>query len=141
MISLISTVREVRLTSPVALGVPLCLLPKPQRYPTWMIYQTWKRSSKRAMTKPLQPRPNLGTKFQIPRASRRRAQLSPCITPHVFQHNSEIEVAKGNLLQVRTYDVMITYDKYYQTPRIWLLGYDEARQVLVPSSCRGYRIN
>ena len=38
---------------------------------------------------------------------------------------SDIEVAKGNLLQVRTYDVMITYDKYYQTPRIWLLGYDE----------------
>ena len=38
---------------------------------------------------------------------------------------SEIEVAKGNLLQVRTYDVMITYDKYYQTPRIWLIGYDE----------------
>jgi hypothetical protein len=20
---------------------------------------------------------------------------------------------------------MITYDKYYQTPRIWLIGYDE----------------
>lgn len=38
-----------------------------------------------------------------------------------------VEVAKGNLLQVRTYDVMITYDKYYQTPRIWLLGYDEVR--------------
>ena len=38
---------------------------------------------------------------------------------------SQIEVAKGNLLQVRTYDVMITYDKYYQTPRIWLIGYDE----------------
>ncbi|KZW00213.1 hypothetical protein EXIGLDRAFT_738782 [Exidia glandulosa HHB12029] len=33
--------------------------------------------------------------------------------------------SKGNLLQVRTYDVMITYDKYYQTPRVWLLGYDE----------------
>lgn len=28
-------------------------------------------------------------------------------------------------MQVRTYDVMITYDKYYQTPRIWLIGYDE----------------
>jgi len=26
---------------------------------------------------------------------------------------------------VRTYDVMITYDKYYQTPRVWLIGYDE----------------
>lgn len=38
---------------------------------------------------------------------------------------SEIEPAKGNLLQVRTYDVLITYDKYYQTPRLWLLGYDE----------------
>lgn len=40
------------------------------------------------------------------------------------------EVAKGNLLQVRTYDVMITYDKYYQTPRIWLLGFDEVRHLL-----------
>jgi len=47
------------------------------------------------------------------------------ITAHVSPCHSEIEVAKGNLLQVRTYDVMITYDKYYQTPRIWLLGYDE----------------
>ncbi|PSR73211.1 hypothetical protein PHLCEN_2v10932 [Hermanssonia centrifuga] len=46
---------------------------------------------------------------------------------------SEIEVAKGNLLQVRTYDVMITYDKYYQTPRIWLIGYDENRTPLTPS--------
>ncbi|KAG9309261.1 autophagy-related protein 3 [Chiua virens] len=45
---------------------------------------------------------------------------------------SEIEVAKGNLLQVRTYDVMITYDKYYQTPRIWLIGYDENRTPLTP---------
>ncbi|KAI7863771.1 autophagocytosis associated protein [Spinellus fusiger] len=30
-----------------------------------------------------------------------------------------------NILQVRTYDVFITYDKYYQTPRVWLFGYDE----------------
>ena len=37
----------------------------------------------------------------------------------------QVGIAKGNLLQVRTYDVMITYDKYYQTPRIWLIGYDE----------------
>lgn len=41
-----------------------------------------------------------------------------------------MEVAKGNLLQVRTYDVMITYDKYYQTPRVWLIGYDEVRLFL-----------
>ncbi|KAJ3008459.1 Arabinose-proton symporter (Arabinose transporter) [Thoreauomyces humboldtii] len=30
----------------------------------------------------------------------------------------------------RTYDVSITYDKYYQTPRVWLFGYDEARHPL-----------
>ena len=28
-----------------------------------------------------------------------------------------------NILKVRTYDLSITYDKYYQTPRIWLMGY------------------
>ncbi|THU94195.1 hypothetical protein K435DRAFT_966985 [Dendrothele bispora CBS 962.96] len=46
---------------------------------------------------------------------------------------SQVEVASGNLLQVRTYDVMITYDKYYQTPRSWLLGYDENRTPLTPA--------
>ncbi|KAG5643387.1 hypothetical protein DXG03_001001 [Asterophora parasitica] len=45
---------------------------------------------------------------------------------------SNIEPAKGNLLQVRTYDVMITYDKYYQTPRVWLIGYDENGTPLTP---------
>ncbi|KAF7985077.1 hypothetical protein HWV62_8947 [Athelia sp. TMB] len=46
---------------------------------------------------------------------------------------TQVEVASGNLLQVRTYDVMITYDKYYQTPRIWLIGYDENRTPLTPA--------
>eukprot|EP00527_Entomoneis_sp_CCMP2396_P009902 CAMPEP_0198138466 /NCGR_PEP_ID=MMETSP1443-20131203/1881_1 /TAXON_ID=186043 /ORGANISM="Entomoneis sp., Strain CCMP2396" /LENGTH=339 /DNA_ID=CAMNT_0043800257 /DNA_START=269 /DNA_END=1285 /DNA_ORIENTATION=+ len=27
-----------------------------------------------------------------------------------------------NTLQVRTYDLSITYDKYYQTPRVWMVG-------------------
>ncbi|GAA6007128.1 hypothetical protein JCM10207_001519 [Rhodosporidiobolus poonsookiae] len=39
-----------------------------------------------------------------------------------------------NLIQVRTYDCMITYDKYYQTPRFWLLGYDEQKRPLPPAS-------
>ncbi|GAA5919364.1 hypothetical protein JCM5296_002275, partial [Sporobolomyces johnsonii] len=39
-----------------------------------------------------------------------------------------------NLVQVRTYDCMITYDKYYQTPRMWLLGYDEQKRPLPPAS-------
>jgi len=31
----------------------------------------------------------------------------------------------GEIIQTRTYDLNITYDKYYQTPRLWLFGYDE----------------
>ncbi|KAG5723222.1 Autophagy-related protein 3 [Termitomyces sp. T112] len=53
--------------------------------------------------------------------------------PAVLDATSNAEVAKGNLLQVRTYDVMITYDKYYQTPRVWLIGYDENGTPLTPS--------
>uniref|UniRef100_A0A4W4EK32 Ubiquitin-like-conjugating enzyme ATG3 n=1 Tax=Electrophorus electricus TaxID=8005 RepID=A0A4W4EK32_ELEEL len=49
-----------------------------------------------------------------------------------------VETAKGKaeaggedaILQTRTYDLYITYDKYYQTPRLWLFGYDEERQPL-----------
>ena len=32
---------------------------------------------------------------------------------------------ESNILRTRTYDLNITYDKYYQTPRLWLYGYDE----------------
>jgi len=35
-----------------------------------------------------------------------------------------------NVLLTRTYDMSITYDKYYQTPRVWLYGYDEYRNPL-----------
>ncbi|KAJ3056279.1 E2-like enzyme [Rhizophlyctis rosea] len=38
-------------------------------------------------------------------------------------HNEKIE-------RTRTYDMSITYDKYYQTPRVWLFGYDEHRRPL-----------
>ncbi|KAJ3294497.1 E2-like enzyme [Borealophlyctis nickersoniae] len=34
------------------------------------------------------------------------------------------------ILKTRTYDMSITYDKYYQTPRVWLFGYDEHRRPL-----------
>eukprot|EP00249_Psilotum_nudum_P017010 c26107_g1_i1 orf=279-1220(+) len=37
-----------------------------------------------------------------------------------------------NILRTRTYDVSITYDKYYQTPRVWLTGYDESCMPLQP---------
>jgi len=51
---------------------------------------------------------------------------------HRFNEADEVPVGMcrssegdSNVIQVRTYDCMITYDKYYQTPRMWLLGYDE----------------
>ncbi|UYV62890.1 ATG3 [Cordylochernes scorpioides] len=37
---------------------------------------------------------------------------------------------EDGILQTRTYDLNITYDKYYQTPRLWIYGYDESRQPL-----------
>jgi len=39
--------------------------------------------------------------------------------------------ASGEIIQTRTYDLNITYDKYYQTPRLWLTGHDENRHPLV----------
>ena len=40
---------------------------------------------------------------------------------------SASEAAAAEILATRTYDLNITYDKYYQTPRLWLFGYDENR--------------
>eukprot|EP00485_Elphidium_margaritaceum_P014520 CAMPEP_0202729996 /NCGR_PEP_ID=MMETSP1385-20130828/186418_1 /ASSEMBLY_ACC=CAM_ASM_000861 /TAXON_ID=933848 /ORGANISM="Elphidium margaritaceum" /LENGTH=388 /DNA_ID=CAMNT_0049396269 /DNA_START=90 /DNA_END=1256 /DNA_ORIENTATION=+ len=33
--------------------------------------------------------------------------------------------ADNSIVRTRTYDVSITYDKYYAVPRVWLRGYDE----------------
>lgn len=41
-------------------------------------------------------------------------------------------VEEDNILKTRTYDLSITYDKYYQTPKLWLLGYDENKNPLKP---------
>jgi len=39
-------------------------------------------------------------------------------------------VTGGEILSTRTYDLNITYDKFYQTPRLWLFGYSETRAAL-----------
>ncbi|TFK67371.1 putative E2-like enzyme [Pluteus cervinus] len=46
---------------------------------------------------------------------------------------NQADALNPNLLQVRTYDVMISYDKYYQTPRVWLIGFDENGTPLTPT--------
>lgn len=35
------------------------------------------------------------------------------------------EAGDDNVVKTRTYDLHITYDKYYQVPRLWLIGYNE----------------
>ena len=39
---------------------------------------------------------------------------------------------EDNILHTRTYDISITYDKYYQTPRVFLFGYDEVGRCTTP---------
>lgn len=35
-----------------------------------------------------------------------------------------------NMVPTRRYDISITYDKYYQTPRVWMTGFNEKSQPL-----------
>jgi len=46
------------------------------------------------------------------------------------KNSSESSNNESEILRTRTYDLNITYDKYYQTPRLWLFGYNESRQPL-----------
>ena len=53
------------------------------------------------------------------------------------EDNARVETVKeeagasgGEILSTRTYDLNITYDRYYQTPRLWLFGYSESRSPL-----------
>ncbi|OLL27040.1 Autophagy-related protein 3 [Neolecta irregularis DAH-3] len=41
--------------------------------------------------------------------------------------------AAPHTLQTRTYDLHITYDKWYQTPRLWLFGWSETQVPLGPN--------
>jgi len=47
---------------------------------------------------------------------------------NIIENNFESLIEK-----TRTYDLHITYDKYYQTPRMWLSGYDEYDKPLTNS--------
>lgn len=63
------------------------------------------------------------------------ANNSSATTSKVTTTTNDKEETKpnnDNLLSVRTYDCLITYDKYYQTPRMWLIGYNESGQTLLP---------
>jgi len=50
---------------------------------------------------------------------------SSSLTTTNDNNTNDDDNSSSNILKVRSYDVYITYDKYYQTPRVWLMGYDE----------------
>lgn len=50
--------------------------------------------------------------------------------PTASSTNSQKKAESSGVLQTRTYDLFITYDKYYQTARFWLNGYDEQHKPL-----------
>ncbi|CAO1613836.1 unnamed protein product [Sympodiomycopsis kandeliae] len=56
------------------------------------------------------------------------------IKPSTAANDPQQSGTNDNILSVRTYDCLITYDKYYQTPRMWLVGYDEFGVPLKTSS-------
>lgn len=43
-----------------------------------------------------------------------------------------VEACAASKVSARRYDLTITYDKYYQTPRLWLLGFSEDGKPLQP---------
>lgn len=60
--------------------------------------------------------------------------LDECTIATTSNSNCNGDNGGGGIVYTRRYDVSITYDKYYQTPRIWLFGYDEAGGPLPPIS-------
>jgi ubiquitin-like-conjugating enzyme ATG3 len=57
--------------------------------------------------------------------------VSTSTSNHNNNHNNDAgDNPSSNILtdNVRTYDLFITYDKYYQCPRLWLCGYDSNRK-------------
>jgi len=42
------------------------------------------------------------------------------------------EEPEDNVVKTRTYDISVTYDKYYQTPRVFLAGHNEHNLPLTP---------
>mmetsp|Transcript_60237 Transcript_60237/g.143576 ORF Transcript_60237/g.143576 Transcript_60237/m.143576 type:complete len:313 (-) Transcript_60237:90-1028(-) len=52
---------------------------------------------------------------------------APAQADYVVANAPDMEIVR-----TRTYDLSITYDKYYQTPRLWLFGYDEYGEPLKP---------
>lgn len=47
-----------------------------------------------------------------------------------FYDDDSICIDNNSFINVRYYNITITYDKYYQTPKLWMLGYNNSGQPL-----------
>lgn len=61
--------------------------------------------------------------------------LPPCVRPvpprpHHLPHLLAEAEGAADVVRARSYDIALTYDKYYLTPRVWLFGYSESQQPL-----------
>ncbi|XP_043213068.1 ubiquitin-like-conjugating enzyme ATG3 [Amphibalanus amphitrite] len=56
------------------------------------------------------------------------APATPCAASGA--PSAATEPAGEEIVRTRTYNLNITYDNYYRTPRLWLQGFDESRQPL-----------
>jgi len=63
-------------------------------------------------------------------------QAAPLVDPAAATAGDKGEMAddgeEDDVLKTRTYDLYITYDHFYRTPRVWLSGYDEQMKPLQP---------
>jgi Autophagocytosis associated protein, active-site domain len=64
-----------------------------------------------------------------------------CAAHHVRRPalQAALPSTQDNIRRTRTYDLMISYDKFHAVPRTWLVGYDEDRQPLKPEQVQGSR--
>ncbi|KAL5290046.1 ATG3 family protein [Megaselia abdita] len=53
------------------------------------------------------------------------ATISKSIEKNHSENVKDNNYGDDQVVHTRTYDLHITYDKYYQTPRLWVVGYDE----------------
>lgn len=56
------------------------------------------------------------------------AEKPPCFLQAAVAKEAAGET--DHIVHTRTYDLLISYDKVYQVPRFWLVGYDEDRHPL-----------
>lgn len=93
--------------------------------------QTLQNLSNLQLSEPIQAgeTPPLDVEEEIPDLEEFDGVDNLVADPFEFRPSSNNE---AHVVRTRTYDLIISYDKYYQTPRLWVAGYDEHGRPLPP---------